>query len=72
MREKESNDYDQLLGKLEYWMEELAKGGPRLLPSVQRGMRDYLELKIDEALWGPRIDKEPEPCIDFTHQQNYE
>lgn len=70
IRERESNDYDELLSKLELWTEELAARGPRAIPVIHREMHDYLGRKIDEALWGPR--KSPEPCIDFNHQKNYE
>jgi len=69
-REKESNDYDELLSGFEFWTEELAAKGPRAVSVIHRQMHDYLERKIDEALWGPQ--KSPEPCIDFNHQKNYE
>jgi len=70
IRERESNDYDEILKHLELWTEELAARGPRAISVVQREMHDYLDKKIDEELWGPR--SEPEPCIDFDHQKGYE
>ena len=70
IRERESNDYDEILKHLELWTEELAARGPRAIPVIQREMQDYLSKKIDEELWGPR--REPEPCIDFNHQKNYD
>ena len=70
IRERESNDYDELLKHLELWTEELAARGPRAIAVIQREMQDYLGKKIDEELWGPT--SEPEPCIDFDHQKNYE
>jgi hypothetical protein len=74
IRERESNDYDEILSKLEIWTEELAARGPRAISVVHREMHDYLERKIDEALWGPRESSgpDPEPCIDFDHQKNYD
>jgi hypothetical protein len=71
-REKESNDYDEILKHLELWTEELAARGPRAIAVIHREMHDYLGRKIDEALWGPQKSPEPEPCIDFNHQKNYE
>jgi len=59
-REKESNDYDEILEHLELWTEELAARGPRAIAVIQREMHDYLGRKIDA-----------EPCIDFDHQKNY-
>jgi hypothetical protein len=70
IRERESNDYDEILKHLELWTEELAARGPRAISVIQREMHDYLDKKIDEELWGPR--SEPEPCIDFDHQKGYE
>jgi hypothetical protein len=70
IRERESNDYDEILKHLELWTEELAARGPRAISVIQREMHDYLSKKIDEELWGPR--SEPEPCIDFDHQKGYE
>ena len=70
IRERESNDYDEILKHLELWTEELAARGPRAISVIQREMQDYLSKKIDEELWGPRC--EPEPCVDFDHQKGYE
>ena len=70
MRERESNDYDELLKHLKLWTEELTARGPRAIAVIQREMHDYLGKKIDEELWGPV--SEPEPCIDFNHQKGYE
>ena len=70
IRERESNDYDEILSKLEIWTEELAARGPRAISVVQREMHDYLGKKIDEELWGAVSD--PGPCIDFDHQKGYE
>jgi len=64
-REKESNDYAEILAKLELWTEELAARGPRAIDVIQREMNKYLGKKIDEELWSP------EPCIDFDHQKGY-
>lgn len=66
-REKESNDYDEILAKLELWTEELAARGPRAIDVIQREMQGYLGKKIDEELWSPEL----EPCIDFDHQKGY-
>ena len=64
IRERESNDYDELLKHLELWTEELAARGPRAIDVIQREMHEYLGKKIDEPT--------SEPCIDFNHQKNYE
>ena len=69
IRERESNDYDEILSKLEIWTEELAARGPRAIDVIQREMHEYLGKKIDEELWGPV--SAPEPCIDFNHQNGY-
>lgn len=68
IRERESNDYDELLKHLKLWTEELTARGPRAIAVIQREMHDYLGKKIDEELWGPVS----EPCIDFNHQKGYE
>jgi hypothetical protein len=72
IRERESNDYDEILKHLELWTEELAARGPRAISVVQREMHDYLDRKIDEELWSPRADPKPAPCIDYDHQKGYE
>jgi hypothetical protein len=73
-REKESNDYDELLSALEVWEERLAKEGPRAIEAIHLSMDDYLESKHGDPNtkeWINRGLPESEPCIDFKHQQNY-
>ena len=74
MREKESNDYDELLSALEVWQERLAKEGPRAIEAIHLSMDDYLEQKHGDPNtkeWLERELPKPEPCIDFSHQKGY-
>ena len=65
MRERESNEYDNVLSQLELWTEELAKRGPRALPEIYREMHRFvtpLQAQTEDG----------EPCVDFNHQKNYQ
>ena len=64
MRERESNEYDNVLSQLELWIEELAKRGPRALPEIYWEMYRFvtpLQARGEDG----------EPCVDFKHQMNY-
>lgn len=62
MRAEES--YNDLLTRLELWVDELAERGPDGLPEVLREIFDYVEVR--------QTANPVEPCIDFNHQKNYE
>ena len=47
-RERESNDYDEILKHLELWAEELAARGPKAVEEIQDEMHQYLEKMLDK------------------------
>jgi hypothetical protein len=72
MREKESNDYSELLTKLETWEDMLASSGPRAVDGIQMEMHEYLDKKVDEDFDILRKEHQANACIDFNHQKNYD
>lgn len=72
MREKESNDYSELLTKLETWNDALASKGPRSVDNIQMEMHEYLDKKVDEDFDILRKEHQANACIDFNHQKNYD